>query len=428
MSASETGETPFVRLLPTLILFALVVALGVQAMGQFSALQDAANKQLGLTDFQLTLVQGLGTAIPMLLLSIPIGILVDRTNRLRLMIVLTSIWTAGSIGTAFSNDLGMLLASRMAAGVGATGAMTCAISLAADICTPGQRGRAMLVLTVGKVLGQAAVFTVGVTLFAMIGESGLWGLEAWRGVHLIVGLVSAALIAALFLLREPPRREMLAGPGAPFRTVVSELWTRRGFLIPLFVGQIAVTMADASAGILIAPVLSRSYGMAAEQTQWIGTVLFLTGLAGSIIGGIAADAGHRRGRGGVLIGAVIFSALGVPAGLYTVAPDVTWLGIGFGVLILCGTITGLITAIAITVLLPNELRGLCIGAFLTLAGLIGFGVAPPLIGAISDAMGEGGRHLGTATAWVSVIVGAISCVAFWMAMRRAPASATAEPV
>lgn len=427
MSAAQ-GETPFLRLLPTLILFALVVALGVQAMGQFSALQDAANRQLGLTDFQLTLVQGLGTAIPMLLLSIPIGILVDRTNRLRLMIVLTAIWTAGSIGTAFSNDLGFLLASRMAAGVGATGAMTCAISLAADIATPGQRGRAMLVLTLGKVLGQAAVFIVGVRLFTLIGESGLWGLEAWRGVHLIVGLVSAALIVSLLFLREPPRREMLAGPGAPFRAVARELWTRRGFLIPLFIGQIAVTMADASAGILIAPVLSRSYGMAAAQTEWVGTVLFVTGLAGSIIGGIAADVGHRRGRGGVLIGAVFFSALGVPAGLYTVAPDVTWLGIGFGVLILSGTVTGLITAIAITVLLPNELRGLCIGAFLTLAGLIGFGIAPPLIGAISDAMGEGGKHLGTATAWVSVIVGLVSCIAFRIAMRRAPASATSEPV
>ena len=46
---------------------------------------------------------------------------------------------------------------------------------------------------------------------------------------------------------------------------------------------------------------------------------------------------------------------------------------------LCGTVTGLVTSVALTVLLPNELRGLCIGAFIAIAGLIGFGVAPSLV-------------------------------------------------
>ena len=52
-----------------------------------------------------------------------------------------------------------------------------------------------------------------------------------------------------------------------------------------------------------------------------------------------------------------------------------------------GTITGLITSVALTVLLPNELRGLSIGAFIAIAGLIGFGIAPSLVTMVSTLLG-----------------------------------------
>lgn len=421
MSAVE--ERPFARLLPALILFAFVVALGQQALAQFSLVQDSAKAELGLTDIQLGLIQGLGAAVPMLLLSIPIGILVDRSNRMRLTIILAAIWAIGCIGTAFATDLTTLILSRMAAGVGATGAVTAVISIAADLCAPAQRGRAMLILTVGKSAGIAAAIGIGGWVLALLGSAGLWGLPSWRALLLLLGLVSLATVLLLFTQREPARREVLAGPGAPFREVFGELWARRRFLIPLFIGQISVTMADASAGTFVAPILARSYGIPPEAASWVGGVLFLTGIAGSIAGGVLADLGHRSGKqGGILYGAIAAAAIGVPAALFSVAPSVPLFGVGLGVLMFCGTITGLITAVVITVLLPNELRGLCIGAFLSLAGLIGFGAAPPLVTLISTMLG-GEKHLGEALALVAILVSIVSVFAFIIAARRAPHSA-----
>jgi MFS family permease len=160
----------------------------------------------------------------------------------------------------------------------------------------------------------------------------------------------------------------------------------------------------------------------------MGALILLTGLVGAVLGGIAADWGQKSGRrGGILIGAVIAAVAGVPAALFPIIPDVTGFAIALGALMLGGTVTGLVVSVALTVLLPNELRGLCIGAFIAVAGLIGFGIAPTLVAAVSDWMG-GERHLAEALALVGVVVSAASVAAFWQAMRTAPESATAEPI
>ena len=98
-----------------------------------------------------------------------------------------------------------------------------------------------------------------------------------------------------------------------------------------------------------------------------------------------------------------------------------------GVLTLAGTVTGLVTSVALTVFLPNELRGLSIGAFIAIAGLIGFGLTPPLVARVSQWMG-GEQQIGLALAIVGVIVSIISVVGFAVAMRNSPVAPQERPI
>ena len=188
-------------------------------------------------------------------------------------------------------------------------------------------------------------------------------------------------------------------------------------------------MADAAAAIWAAPILSRDYGLSpAEFAGWMGALIFGVGVGGAVLGGIAADLGQKSGRrGGLLYGAIIAAGIGIPSALFSIMPSVSGFAIAIGLLILSGTVTGLISSVALTVLIPNELRGLCIGAFITIAGLIGFGIAPSLVTLASGAMG-GEQYLGQAQALVGVIVSAIAFVAFIVAARRAPSTATTQPI
>lgn len=424
---SRPASPSFVAALPALFVLAVALAAGFTAMMSFSIVQESAKAEMGLSDFALSLVQGLSTAVPLVAFSIPIGMLVDRANRLRLLTAMALVWTLGTLLTAMAQGVAMLFAARMLAGIGTAGALTAALSLVADLCAPGQRGRAVLVVTLGKSLGQGAAFGLTGWLFGLFLQGGLPALpgggEAWRAAHYALAAISFVLVLPLLLLREPARHEVAASTHPSFRIVASELWQRRGFLWPLFVGQVTVVMADTAAAIWAAPVLQRSYGEAPQAfAGWMGSLIFLTGVAGAVLGGFAADAGQKSvRRGGLLIGAVAAAVIAVPAALFPVMPGVTLFAVALGALMLAGTVTGLITSVALTVMLPNEVRGLSIGAFITLAGLIGYGLAPTLVTWVSALLG-GEAHLGQALAAVGVVVNLASLAAFWVAMRRAPGS------
>ena len=410
-----------------LLMLGLLIASGFMAMQSFGIMAESAKAELGLSDQALALIQGLGAAVPLVLFSIPIGILVDRTHRIRLLIALALCWTAGTFLTALAPNAWVLFMARMMTAIGTTGALTATLSLTADLCRPEQRGRAMLISTVGKNLGIGAGFAVAgwlVGLFAMTGGPTWFGdVSAWRSAQWTLGLASIVLMLPLLLLREPPRREVESSVMAPFKVVMHEVWQRRAFLIPLFVGQTAVVMADAAAGIWASPVLERHYGLKpADFGGWLGGLVLLGGFVGAIGGGLLADWGQKSGRrGGLLIGAIGCAAIGVPASLFPLMPSVAGFASAIFALLLMGTITGLITSVALTVLLPNELRGLTIGAFIAVAGLIGFGIAPSLVTLVSAFLG-GEAMLREALAIVGVLVGIVSVIAFWLAMRRAPLS------
>lgn len=408
-----------------LLLLALVTTMGFTALGSFGTIQESAKADLALSDDALALIQGLGAAVPMVLFSIPIGILVDRHNRVRLTIGLALLWTIGTLLTAFAADATWLTAARMLVGIGSTGSLTAALSLCADFCAPAQRGRAMLIVNLGKSLGVALGFALTGWLFGLLSREGLtgWplGLEPWRGTHVLMAGISALLILPLLWLREPVRREVEARSDAPIKVVAGELWARRAFLGPLFAGQVAVVMADVAATVWVAPVLSRDFGMAPQDfAGWVGTLMLATGVGGAVIGGISADWGQKSARrGGLLLGAVIAAGVGVPAALFPIMPSVTGFAVLLGLLALCGSVTGLVVSVALTVMLPNEVRGLCIGAFIAIAGLIGFGLAPWLVTRVSAVMG--GEHmLAEALTVVGVSVSSVSFFAFLLAMRRAP--------
>jgi predicted MFS family arabinose efflux permease len=422
-SAAMPGAEPrrFSAALPALLLLAITVASGAALQGAFSTVQEAAKADLHLTDTQLGLVQGLATSIPVAILSVPLGLLVDRVHRVRILIAMAICWVFGAVLTAYAQSFAVLFVARMLAGLGASTAITIAISIGADMCSPAQRGRSMLILSLGRWLGTAAAFALGGWLFGLFGATPFAGLAPWRGVHLALALGAGAAILPLLMLREPPRGERTSVEPLPVRAVFSRLWSMRGFLAPLFGGQVGVVMADAAAAIWAAPVLSRTFGLTPDQfAGWMGLVIFGSGVTGSILGGIAADWGVRGGkRGGILIGAVIASGLAIPATLFPLAPSPFVFGIALSVLLTGGTITGLITATAITVTVPNDMRGLCIGVFLAVSGLIAFGVSPVLVTFVSTLLG-GESHLGTALAAVGMIVSALACGSFIIAKNRAP--------
>jgi hypothetical protein len=121
---------------------------------------------------------------------------------------------------------------------------------------------------------------------------------------------------------------------------------------------------------------------------------------------------------------VIASAVAVPAAFFPVMSTADGFTLVLAVLLLCGAITGLITATVIAVYVPNELRGLCLGLFVVVSSIVGMGIAPTLVTLVSQLLG-GEAHLAPALAGTGALVSAISLLAFVVAAMRLPARALA---
>jgi len=408
-----------------LLLISLAIFVGFTMMQSFGIMAESAKAELHLSDSALAVVQGVSAAIPLVLFSIPIGIWVDRWNRVAILVVMAIGWTLGTFVTALASTTAILFAGRLLTAIGTTGGLTAVLSLASDYCRPEQRGRAIVIPNVAKTGGIAAGFTVaGFLLAAVVANRlpSLFGATPWRTAQWMLGIGSAILILPLLRLREPPRHETEAGPSAPFKVVLRELLGHRRWLVPIFIGQTSVVMADAAAGIWVSPVLQRDFHLQpGDFAGWLGALVLLTGIVGSVIGGIAADAGQKsRVRGGLLIGSLAAAVAGIASALFPVMPSVGSFACGIALLMLAGNVTAMGASVALTVWLPNELRGLGIGAFIAFAGLIGFGLAPSLVTLVSSAMG-GESHLSVALAIVGVGVSIVSVIGFALAIRNAPA-------
>ena len=425
-TTASSALTPKTVWSAVLLLAAVLFAGGI-IRTVFSPLQEAAKLDLKLSDFDISLVQGIAAGVPIALVSVPLAWVIDHGNRTRLLVALLGICVAGTFWTAFADGLTPLFLARMLAAVGAGCALPVIISLVADLCTPDHRGRAIVVLALGSVAGTAAAFVLGGLLLSQLAShpSALLGAMApWRGTHLLLGAAGTLLLFPLLFLREPPRHEVELQTTS-LRLTSQALWAKRAFLIPLFIGQIGVSMADAAASIWATPVLVRNYHLQPAQfAGWLGAIVLVAGVLASILGGFGADLGHKTGRrGGLLFTAVVATFVGIPAALFPVMPSVGGFQLAFFCLLLAGTTVSVVASTAVAVLIPNEERGACMAAFSVIGSIVGAGLAPTIVTVGSTLMG-GEQHLARSLAVTGVVTGVVSFAGYVLAMRNAPKSAT----
>src|SRR5579884_1844843 len=86
--------------LGSMLLISLAIFVGFMMLQSFGIMAETAKAELHLSDAALGAVQGVSAAIPLVLFSIPIGIWVDRRNRVMILLIMAAGWTAGTFVTA----------------------------------------------------------------------------------------------------------------------------------------------------------------------------------------------------------------------------------------------------------------------------------------------------------------------------------------
>lgn len=182
--------------LRVIVLLAAVLGLNAADQGAIGAVAPQLEASLHISNLQLGLLVTV-TALVGAVATVPMGNLVDRSTRVRLVSFAIVLWGVAEAASGLSSSYGMLVGTRVALGaVTAVGGPAVA-SLVGDLFPLGERGRIYGLIITGELIGAGA----GVLVSGAVA-----GWAGWRVAVAVLAAPSLALAFAIWrLLPEPAR-------------------------------------------------------------------------------------------------------------------------------------------------------------------------------------------------------------------------------
>jgi predicted MFS family arabinose efflux permease len=354
-----------------------------------SILAKPIQDSLHVTDGQLGLIGGLYFALFYCFISLPVSWFADKTNRVRVVSLACSLWSAATMACGLSQNYPQLVAARMTVGVGEAGGVPPSYAIISDYFPPGRRGTALALYNLGPPLGQ----TLGVAFGASIAAA-----YSWRQAFIALGAVGVFTAVMVFLtVREPKRGGLDPAVAAPPPT---EADTRSAFMqtVRLFFSRPslwltalacgATQIVTYGAGNFTTLLLIREKGMTLKEVAVYYALVVLIGMGGGIfVSGRVIDRFTRRSRQAYAVVPAVTLAIAVLPFLgFVWAPS--WpLALAFLIGPTFFNYFYLSSAVALVQeeVAPHQ-RVLSGALLLLVMNLIGMGVGPTFVGAVSDAL------------------------------------------
>jgi MFS family permease len=366
------------RLLGFLLLAYILNFLDRQILG---ILAHPIKADLNLSDAQFGAIGGLAFALLYSVLAVPLAMLADHTRRSWVIAGSLAVWSGFTAlcGTAVS--YGQLFLFRLGVGVGEAGGVAPSYALIADYFEPARRARALAIYSLGVPLGLAGGTLAGAYITSWID---------WRAAFVIMGLLGIALAPIMLIfVRDRPRPEVTTVAAEPLWRTFPMVARKPTFWLMAFAASCS-SLCGYGLALWTPSILIRSFGLDLIDTaHFFGALLLIGGTIGVFGGGWLADRLGSADRGWYAKLPAIAWLITAPmfvAGL--LAPDlrIAWL-----LLLIPNALNilwlGPVTT-AVQHLVPRHLRATASASFLLINNLIGLGVGPLLMGAISDSLTE----------------------------------------
>ena len=344
-------------------------------------LVEPIKHDLKLSDTQIGMLYGLAFAVLYSTAGIPIARLADRWNRswiINCSLVLFSVMTA-ACGLAIG--YWQLVIARIGVAIGEGGTNPPSHSIISDLYGVDRRSTAMAIFSLGPHIGIILGFIIGGVIGQYFG---------WRVAFVSAGVMGFIISLLSFrYLQEPSREWSSAQPveAPPISLVVRKLFRYKS-MVHLFVGAAVWSTAAYAVIGWLASFLVRSHGLSISVAGTnLALILGLFGGVGTVLGGLLAD--HLGGRN-----AAWRLRLVSIAGLVLVLgwPLVLWETRTTHALVLFaipGALFGFYlgpTFAMVQSLVEPPMRATAAAALLFVINILGLGLGPLAVGALSDAL------------------------------------------
>lgn len=348
-------------------------------------LAEDVKLDLVLSDGQLGVLMGGAFAIFYAFAGLPIARLADRGNRTNVISVALLVWSAMTIASGMATNFVQLLLARVGVGVGEAGCTPPAHSILSDAYPPERRAFALSVYQLGVPFG---------TLFGLAAGGYLSDVLGWQTAFFVVGAPGVLLaVVAKLTLREPERGRYDGNTPDRLETLRETFayLARIPSMRHVLAGSALQTLFLAGAGAFHASFLRRAHDMSGTETGLqLGLVAGIAGGVSIFGAGWLVDRIGRRDARWVWWVPAITALLSLPFSYvaYTTTSATLAVAMIAVATLLNHTYSALTHAIMQGLVRPR-MRAVMSALALFAMNLVGFGLGPILVGALSDHFGGG---------------------------------------
>lgn len=341
-------------------------------------IQEPIKLQFGLTDLQLGLLGGPAFAVLYTLLGIPIARLAEKKNRMTILSICVALWSLATAACGFATSFGTLFAARVGVSIGEAGCTPPAQSVISDYFPADKRATAISIYALGVPVG---------SMLAAIGGGYIAEYLGWQEAFWILGFPGLLLaILVKLTVKEPPRSGVVEGVETPTFLEAFAVLSKKPTFWHVSLGSAVASFVGYGVGQYLSSFLIRTHELTILQaSQLTGVVLGMAAAFGTFFAGWLADRVVKRHPNALAWLPALGFFIATPFYLVGYMAPSLWIGVPFMVV---GAVThyfylGCMYA-SIQGVAPPRMRATATAVLLFIVNILGYGLGPPVIGALSD--------------------------------------------
>ena len=350
---------------------------------------EPIKRDLLISDVEVGILLGPAFAIFHLAAALPVGWLVDRISRSRIIAVGLAVWSGATAASGLGSSFIHLLLARCFVGAGEASLSPAGQSLLSELFPKEKLARAMAIVQSGSNIGAGFAFLLGGGLIAILSVfqpanlPGIGAVHTWQLAFLIAGVPGIILAAVILMIKDPRRVKNPPARQSSLRPLLLFIRSRWSSLAAL-IGALACMCVVQYAFMSWVPALlvrNRGFGLI-EVGFMMGIGVGVCGMIGCLLGGTLGDYWLRRGHKAAYMWVGIVSALcSAPLGMaflfiehsYTLSFILIWLYLIAAHL----SVPGIQAGLQLTT--PQQFKGQIAAITIITTNLIGMGLGPVLV-------------------------------------------------
>ncbi len=409
----------------SILLFAYIISFIDRQMINY--LVVPIKEDMGLTDFEISFIQGWGFVLAYIIFSIPFGRIVDKVNRVRVLIGGIIIWSVATAACGFSKNSWQLVLSRSGVGAGEAALTPASWSIISDLFPVEKRSFPMSIYLMGPYIGQGLSLLFGAQILRIYNEpvtlfEGII-VQPWQIIFLIIAVPGIILGLFMFSLKDPERKEGLTGDreeNESIREVFSYIIKNIGAYMPLLIGSAFIIVLLYGLQSWVPTFLHRIHGW--EHTRigdQYGLVALFAGSLGVISGPVFERYLTKLNYNPPIIILCIITSIAL-----TILGPITFLSLSSDIVLIGIFITSFfitfplaLFATSLQNITPNQYRGVVSGLYVFTVNIVGYGLGPMVVAFFTDKVFKSEMAIDLSMATMFLICGPISFFIFYFGRK-----------